>query len=50
MPIVKRNTLPNGVAGSTDREGKGVKGVRGEAAVSVPKAEVERLRQIKTKD
>ena len=33
MPIAKRNTFLDGVQGSTDREERGVKGVRGEAAI-----------------
>jgi hypothetical protein len=36
-----------GVAGSTDREERGIKGVRGEAAVAVLRAEVARYRQLK---
>ncbi|PTM39476.1 hypothetical protein [Bosea sp. 124] len=46
MPIAKRNTFLDGVQGSTDREERGVKGVRGEAAVAALRAEVERYADI----
>lgn len=46
MPIAKRNAFLDGVAGSSDREERGVKGVRGEAAVAALRAEVERYAEI----
>lgn len=42
MPLAKRNTFLDGVAGSTDREERGVKGIRGEAAVAQLRAEIDR--------
>jgi hypothetical protein len=43
----KLSVMLDGVAGSTDREERGIKGVRGEAAVAVLRAEVARYRQLK---
>ena len=42
MPIAKRNIFLDGIPGSTDREERGVKGVRGEVAVARLRAEIER--------
>ena len=42
MPLAKRNTFLDGVPGSTDREERGVKGVRGEVAVARLRAEIDR--------
>ena len=37
----------DGVAGSIDREERGIKGVRGEAAGATLRAEIARFRQLK---
>ncbi len=42
MPLAKRNTFLDGVPGSTDREERGVKGLRGEVAVARLRSEIER--------
>jgi hypothetical protein len=42
MPLAKRNVFLDGVSGSTDREERGVKGVRGEVAVARLRAEIDR--------
>lgn len=49
MPTAKRNTFLDGVPGSTDREERGIKGVRGEAAVAKLRAEIIRLHGLKNK-
>lgn len=43
----KLSVMLDGVPGSADREERGVKGVRGEAAVVTLRAEIARFRQIK---
>jgi hypothetical protein len=42
MPLAKRNPFLDGIPGSTDRDERGIKGVRGEAAVAVLRAAIER--------
>jgi hypothetical protein len=42
MPLAKRNVFLDGVPGSTDREERGVKGVRGEVALARLRAEIDR--------
>jgi hypothetical protein len=44
----KLSVMLDGVVGSTDREERGMKGVRGEAAVAVLRAEIARFRQLKS--
>lgn len=44
----KLSVMLDGVAGSTDREERGIKGVRGEAAVATLRAEITRYRALKT--
>lgn len=43
----KLSVMLDGVAGSTDREERGIKGVRGEAAVAALRVEIARFRQLK---
>lgn len=43
----KLSVMLDGVAGSTDREERGIKGVRGEAAVTMLRAEIARFRKLK---
>lgn len=47
MPLAKRNIFLDGVSGSTDREERGIKGVRGEAAVALLRSEIQRLTEIR---
>lgn len=47
MPLPKRNIFLDGIAGSTDREERGIKGVRGEAAVAALRTAIERLGEIR---
>lgn len=49
MPTAKRNTFLDGVPGTTDREERGIKGVRGEAAVAALRADISRLHALKSK-
>ncbi|GAU84706.1 hypothetical protein [Bosea sp. BIWAKO-01] len=49
MPEQQRAEFLDGIPGAIDRESRGVKGVRGEAAVAALKEAIERLRQIKTR-
>jgi hypothetical protein len=44
----KLSVILDGVAGSTNREDRGIKGVRREAAVATLRAEISRFRQLKT--
>jgi len=43
------SVMLDGVAGSTDREERGIKGVRGEAAVATLRAEINRYRELKAR-
>ena len=43
----KLSVMLDGVAGSTDREERGIKSVRGEAAVAALRVEIARFRQLK---
>ncbi len=47
LPPPKLSVMLEGVAGSTDREERGIKGVRGEAAVAALRVEIARYKQIK---
>lgn len=47
LPPPKLSVMLDGVAGSTNREDRGIKGVRGEAAVAVLRSEIARFRQLK---
>lgn len=47
LPPPKLSVMLDGVAGSTNREDRGIKGVRGEAAVATLRAEIARFRALK---
>lgn len=47
LPLPQRNIFLDGVTGSTDREERGIKGARGEAAVAALRAEILRLSEIR---
>jgi hypothetical protein len=43
LPLAKRNEFLDGIDGSTDREERGIRGARGEAAVAFLHSEIQRL-------
>jgi hypothetical protein len=47
LPLPKRNEMLDGVTGSPDRDARGIKGIRGEAAVAALRAEIQRLSEIR---
>ncbi|AOO80738.1 DUF7696 family protein [Bosea vaviloviae] len=47
LPPPARNAMLDGVTGSADRDARGIKGVRGEAAVAALRAEIQRLSEIR---
>lgn len=47
LPTGKRNEVLDGVTGSQDRDARGIKGIRGEAAVARLRAEVDRYGALK---
>ena len=47
MPLGKRNETLDGVTGSQDRDARGIKGIRGEAAVARLRSEIERFASLR---
>lgn len=47
LPELMRDEILDGVAGSADREEAGIKGARGDVAVSALRADIERLADIR---
>jgi hypothetical protein len=47
LPLPKRNAMLDGISGSTDRDARGIKSIRGEAAVAALRAQIQRLSEIR---
>lgn len=47
LPLPARNVMLDGIKGSTDRDARGIKGIRGEAAVVALRAQIQRYEDLR---